>query len=135
MLLSKKDKEWLRKEIKEAVTEALTVEWTIEKRRDEKTGQPLATSEKKQETVFLPAVFVQLLPYYEGAMRGLHEDVSKNINKVNKMHAKIDTIGKLTVHNENLRKGIIEVKQLEALGAGETKQLDYVDADVIEETD
>ena len=51
-MLSKKDKEWLLEEIKKAVVETLTVEWEIEKVRDEKTGQPLAKPERKKESLF-----------------------------------------------------------------------------------
>ncbi len=132
MSLSKKDKEWLTKQIRNAVKEELTVEWTIKKRRDEKTGQPLAKPETKTEKVFLPAIFVQLLPFYEGAMRGLHEDVSKNMNKVNKMHSKIDTIGRLIVHNEHVLKSLLDMKQLEMLENDQLKQIECIEADVVE---
>jgi hypothetical protein len=70
-------KEELKELIKEAVRDALTVEITLEKVRDERSGQPLAVSERKTEKVFLPSLIVQMLPYQEGAMRGLQQDLTR----------------------------------------------------------
>jgi hypothetical protein len=77
-MLSKKDKEFLIREIRSAVKEELTVEIEMEKNRDERTGQKLAKSEKFIEKVFLPSMILQMLPYHEGALRGMQEDISKN---------------------------------------------------------
>ncbi len=132
MSLSKKDKEWLLEEIKKAVTETLTVEWTIEKKRDDKTGQPLAKSEKKTEKVFLPAVFVQLLPFYEGAIRGMQGDVDRSINRTNKMHDKIDIIGQMVVSNANVIKSLATSIQ-EQLTYPEMKKIDYIEGEVKED--
>ena len=63
--------------IGEAVREALTVEITLERVRDERTGQPLAVVERKTEKVYIPSLIAQLLPYQEGAMRGFQQDLSK----------------------------------------------------------
>jgi hypothetical protein len=63
--------------IREAVREALTVEVTMEKVRDERTGQPLSVIERKTEKVFLPSLIVQMLPYQEGALRGFQQDLSR----------------------------------------------------------
>jgi hypothetical protein len=63
--------------IREAVNEALTVEITLEKVKDERTGQPLAVVERKTEKVFLPSLIVQMLPYQEGAMRGFQQDLTR----------------------------------------------------------
>jgi hypothetical protein len=63
--------------IGEAVREALTVEITLERVRDERTGQPLAVTERKTEKVFLPSLLVQMLPYQEGAMRGFQQDLTR----------------------------------------------------------
>ena len=81
-MLSKSDKKWLKEEIRQAVTEALTVEIQWEKARDEKTGMPLVHKEYKVEDVFLPSFFVQHLKFHEGAFRGLQEtvDMVKNSN-------------------------------------------------------
>lgn len=70
-------KQELKELIKEAVTEALTVEVTLERVRDEKTGQPLAVVQRKTEKVFLPSLMTQMLPFYEGSMRGFQQDLSK----------------------------------------------------------
>ena len=132
MLLTKKDKEWLKEQIKDAVTEALTVEMTWEKHRDEKTGQPLAKPELKNEKVFLPSVFVQLLPFYEGAVRGLQKDVEKNINRMSKMYEKVDTIGQLVVQNANTVKslvGVVAQQQLEY----KPKQIEFIEGEVVED--
>jgi len=135
MLLTKKDKEWLKEQIKEAVTEALTVKITMEKRRDIKTGQPLAKPELFDEEVFLPSIFVQMLPFYEGAMRGLQTDVEKSINRMSKMHDKVDTIGKLVVQNANTIKGLagVVVQQLEH--RDEPKQIEFIEGEVKETDD
>lgn len=71
--------------VKRAVIDALTVEITWEKVRDEKTGLPLAAVERRNERVFLPAFFCQHLKFHEGAARGLHEDVSKKNNMIDGM--------------------------------------------------
>jgi len=67
----------LKSLIREAVKEALTVDMTVEKVRDERTGQPLAVVERKTEKVFLPSLIVQMLPYQEGALRGFQQDLSR----------------------------------------------------------
>lgn len=64
--------------VTEAVREALTVEWVVERRRDPATGQPLAVPVQEREKVFLPSAIVQLLPYHEGALRGLQADIGKH---------------------------------------------------------
>lgn len=73
----KMTKEELKAIIREAVNEALTVEMTIEKVRDEKSGQPLAIKERKTEKVFIPSLIAQMLPFQEGAMRGFQQDLSR----------------------------------------------------------
>lgn len=75
----------IEKAVGSAVIEALTVEITWEKVRDEKTGLPLAAVERRNEKVFLPAFFCQHLKFHEGAALGLHEDVSKKNNLIEGM--------------------------------------------------
>jgi hypothetical protein len=67
----------IREEVQSAVRSALTVTMTIERVRDERTGQPLAVVERKTEEVFLPSVIVQMLPFHEGAMRGFQNDLTR----------------------------------------------------------
>ena len=100
-MLSTKDKEWIKKTIKEVVMEALTIEWTIEKHRDEKTGQPLATPERVTEKVSMPAAFLQLVPYQEGALRGLQADVHKNNGITSQLTDKIGVISNILIQTEN----------------------------------
>jgi len=91
-----KDKE--RKELEElvrkAVWDALTVTMTLEKRRDEKTGVPLAHPEIKKEEVFLPSFIVQLLGFNEGAFRGLQADCGKAINTVKELSVGLEQVVK-----------------------------------------
>lgn len=84
----------LKQLISEAVVEALTVEITWEKHKDEKTGFPLATPELKTEKVFLPSFIMQHLKFQEGAFRGLQEDVDHAKNAMSNQVEKIDAIGK-----------------------------------------
>jgi hypothetical protein len=64
--------------VTEAVREALTVEWVVERRRDPATGMPLAVPLTERETVFLPSAIMQALPYHEAALRGLQADIAKH---------------------------------------------------------
>ena len=85
-MLSKKDKEWLSKEISElvdkAVVKALTVEMTWEKVLDDKTGQPLATKELLKEDVYLPSFWTQHLKYHEGVYRGMRKTLGEQRNRL-----------------------------------------------------
>lgn len=100
-MLTKNDKQWIKDIIKEVVVESLTVDWTIEKVKDDKTGQPLAVPERIKEKVFIPSAFLQMLPYHEGALRGMQEGVEKNNNKINDMEYKIKAIGNIMIQTEN----------------------------------
>ena len=85
-MLSRKDKEWLSKEIsgmvEKAVIKALTVEMTWEKVLDDKTGQPLATKELLKEDVYLPAFWAQHLKYHEGVYRGMRKTLGEQRNRL-----------------------------------------------------
>jgi hypothetical protein len=70
-------REAIRPVIAEEVRKALTAEITIEKIKDDRTGQPLAVVERKTESVFLPSLMVQMLPYHEGAFRGFQQDLTR----------------------------------------------------------
>jgi hypothetical protein len=91
----------LTKLIEQAVTNALTVEMTMEKVRDEKTGQPLAKKELIKEKVFLPSFLVQVLSQNEGAFRGLQEQTCKQSGKVDDLKTKVDAIGNVLLQTEN----------------------------------
>ena len=127
-MLKEKDKEFIKQSIKDGIQEALTVEWTVEKVRDEKTGQPLAVKETKKEKVFIPSVFIQLMPYLEGALRGMQKDVNKNNNKVENMQNQIQVIGSIMAQTEDSLKIIAvisdHIKQLEI---NVPKQIDCIE--------
>ena len=93
MRLKDKDKAWLREEIKAAVWEALTVDLTWEKVKDEKTGKPLATKEVISEKVFLPTFFCQHLKFHEGSYRGNQETLDKVKNNANALGKKVEVMG------------------------------------------
>lgn len=60
-----------------AVEQALTVEWTLERRTGD-DGRPLRVPEIRTEKVFLPSILVQQFYRHEGALRGLQEDLGKH---------------------------------------------------------
>ncbi len=116
-MLSNKDKQWITAAIREAVIGALTVEWTVEKVKDDKTGQPLAVAEKKTEEVFIPSMILQMLPYHEGALRGMQQDLNKNNNKINDMDNKLSSVGNILIQTENSLKCIAAMSDhLKTLG-------------------
>jgi uncharacterized coiled-coil protein SlyX len=96
--------EKLKTIIQEAVINALTVEITLEKRRDEKTGVPLAVPKIQKEKVFLPSFLVQQISFQEGAFRGLQEDVNKKNNAIDKLADKLDVVGKTLLGMESSAK-------------------------------
>ena len=103
--MKKKVREEVKQMIKEAVEEALTVEIQWEKMRDEKTGLPLKHPERRNEKVFLPALITQILPYHEGALRGMQETVDKEVKNSLAFAEKVEAItGIMISHEENLMK-------------------------------
>jgi hypothetical protein len=87
-MLSNKDKTWLAEMIELKVRQALTVKVRFEKRRNIETGQPLAVPEIEVRDVYLPAHWVEFLPFHEAALRGVQEtaDHTKN-NSVKNLKA------------------------------------------------
>jgi hypothetical protein len=79
-MLSSKDKIWLREMVQEEIKKALTVKARFEKKRNLETGQPLAVPEIEVRDVYLPAHWVEFLPFHEAALRGVQEtaDHTKN---------------------------------------------------------
>jgi hypothetical protein len=133
-MLSKKDKEWIKDVIKTAVTEALTVEWTIEKVRDEKTGLPLAVVERKTEEVFIPSVFIQLLSYHEGALRGMQEQTCKHSGKIDEVTSTMKIIGNIVLQTEKSLKQLAAVSDhIKQLDFNKVKELEY-DGEIIDES-
>ena len=93
----------LKSLIREAVKEALTVDMTVEKIRDERTGQPLAVVERKTEQVFLPSLIVQMLPYHEGALRGFQQDLSRTKKGLDQANAFISRLADAVEAQANTR--------------------------------
>ena len=79
-MLSSKDKKWLEEMMEAKIKDALTVKVRFEKRRNLETGQPLAVPEIEVRDVYLPAHWVEFLPFHEAALRGVQEtsDHTKN---------------------------------------------------------
>ena len=101
-MLSKNDKEWIKKALREIVTEALTVEVRFEQRRDTETGVPLKVPKEITKEVYLPAHWVEFLPYYEQSINLCQDAAQKARNRAAEAKqiaietgAKIDTVGKL----------------------------------------
>lgn len=126
--LSKEDKEWLLISIKKIVVEALTVEMEFEKVRDDKSGQPLAKPEMKKEEVFLPSAILQMLPYHEGALRGMQIDVNKNNNKINDLDNKIGIIGDILNQTENSLKCLAKMSDaVKQIGLNEESIIEVIE--------
>jgi hypothetical protein len=91
------NKEKLKQLITESVIEALTVDMTWEKRRDENTGLPLAVPEFKTEKVFLPSFIAQNIKFQEGAFRGVQEDFGKRQGEIAEATKHIEALGKFLI--------------------------------------
>lgn len=127
-MLTKGDKEFIKQSIKEGIKEELTVEWTLEKVRDEKTGQPLAVKELKKEKVFIPSMFIQLMPYLEGSLRGMQEDVEKNNNKINDMGNQIQVVGSILAQTEESLRCLAALSDhVKQLGLNSPKLIDVTE--------
>jgi hypothetical protein len=87
----------LREIIKSAVLDALTAEITWEKRKDEKTGLPLAVPETKTEKVFLPSFWAQNIKFQEGAFRGVQTDLGKKQGEIAEATKHIEALGNFLI--------------------------------------
>lgn len=82
-MLTDKDKKWLEELIENKIREALTVQVKMERNRDIETGQPLAVPKIEIKDVYLPAHWVEFLPFYEASIRGVQETSDHVKNSVN----------------------------------------------------
>jgi len=101
-MLTKKDKAWIKETLKEIVTEALTVEVRFEQKRDTETGVPLKVAKEITKEVYLPAHWVEFLPFYEQAINLCQDSSQKARNRAaeakqiaTETGAKIDAVGQL----------------------------------------
>ncbi len=91
-MLTNDDKTWLLNTIRKEIRDALTIKIRLERVRDMKTGQPLAVPELEVKDVYLPEMWVEMLPFQEGAFRGLQEQVCLNENRNNHQIGAISNI-------------------------------------------
>jgi hypothetical protein len=101
-MLSKADKKWIKATMREVITEALTVDIMMVQKRDKETGVPLKTPVEFKKEVYLPAHWVEFLPFYEQAIVACEvaSEQARNRAKQAKEKAietgsKIDAVGQL----------------------------------------
>jgi len=115
-MLTKKDKEWIEDTFTKLITKALTIDVMMERKRDPKTGVPLKTPIQFNKEVYLPAHWVEFLPFYEQsivAMETVTEQArnrsSDSLGKLEELQTKIDAIGQLYI---GLEKPLLAVAAL-----------------------
>ena len=101
-MLNKKDKIWIEETFKKLITEALTVEVRFEQKRDPETGVPLKVAKEFTKEVYLPAHWIEFLPFYEQAINLCQDSAQKAQNRAGEAKRiaietgdKIDVVGKL----------------------------------------
>lgn len=108
MLSEKKIRQILREEI----TAALTVKVRYEQVRDPETGQPLATPKIEVRDIYLPAHWVEMLPYLEGAIRGMQETTDKAVNRTIESHEAIRAMAELMIGAEENIKALAQASMI-----------------------
>lgn len=129
-------KEEIKKAVTEAIVEALTIDVTYEKHRDEKTGQPLATPELKKEKEYLPIWWMRYLPHYEASNRGIQETQDKQSNKIleltndiKELKQGMSVIGEIMLQTEKSLKAISgEAVRLKEIGNKEPIKIESKDS-------
>jgi hypothetical protein len=120
MGLSKKDKQWIKNTFRELICEFLTIKVKMEENKDKDTGKPLATPRMVEKDVFLPAWWVEYLPYYEGAMRGLQktqdntlkaqeESINKQADELKKLSVNVTAMAGIMLGVEDGIKKTVEI--------------------------
>jgi len=118
-MFSKKDKEFLREVIREEIRAALTVQVRFERRRDLKSGQPLSVPEVEVKDVYLPAHWVEFLPFHEAALRGVQETTDRAKNNSARNAEAVERMADIMISHENTIKALpIAVGRLRALTEG-----------------
>ena len=112
--MKQKDIDQIRQIIKEEIKSALTIPVRYERRKDIKTGQPLATPEIEMRDLYIPDFIVEYLPYTEGAIRGVQEQMCTLSSDVN---PKIEAVANVLIQFENSLKCVAamsdRIKQIE----------------------
>jgi hypothetical protein len=128
-MFSKKEQEWFGHMVEKTIKEALTIKVRFEKRRDEKTGQPLATPQIDIKDVYIPDFIVEYLPYTEGALRGMQEQVCQVGNTVTRDSEIIKAAAGALLNVEGAMKRIVAVGEgLKVVGAGGPRVIEALPA-------
>jgi hypothetical protein len=98
----------LLSQFNEAIRSALTVKVRYEQVRDPETGQPLATPKIEVKDIYLPDHWVEMLPYLEGALRGVQETTDHVKNKVDADHQAIEAMANLMIASEKSIKALAQ---------------------------
>jgi hypothetical protein len=123
-MLSKGDKEYLEQMVDEKIRKALTVTCRFEQRRDEKTGQPLAIPIIENRDVYLPAHWIEMLPYLEGSLRGVQETTDLVKNSVAGQKVLIDNMAGILIQSEESMKALLQLaSRAKELSAANIKEL------------
>ena len=112
-MLGKKDREWIEDTFRELITEALTVKVTMTRKRDPETGVPLKTPQIENKSVYLPAHWVEFLPFYEQAMVAMETVTEQARNRsasglkeLQDLQEKVNAIGQLYIGLEKPLKAV-----------------------------
>lgn len=125
-MLSKNDKQWLSQMMDEKIKDALTVKVRFEKKRNLETGQPLAVPEIEVRDVYLPAHWVEFLPFHEAAMRGCQETVDKLKNNDDKYGKTIEAMAGIMLSMENEIKAIGRIGEMaKQLSGGKVIEIEH----------
>lgn len=124
-MLTRKDKDF----IINAIKEALSVEVQME-RFDRING----VWEHKQEKVYLPELWVEYLPKYTGAIRGIQEDVDHMKNDIGSNTNKLQAVAGIFLQLENSLKSIAALSDgLKLLQPGKDTKL--IEGEIIDASD
>lgn len=115
-MLTSKDKKWIQASFRELITEALTVKVQMVQKRDRETGVPLKTEKHFEQDVYLPAHWVEFLPFHEQALVAMETVTEQarnrsadSLKELEELQTKIDAIGQLYI---GLEKPLLAVAAL-----------------------
>jgi hypothetical protein len=127
-MLSETDKIWLTNTIKKIVTDALTVKVKYEQVRDPDSGQPHAVPKMIERDEYLPAWWLQYLPFNEGALRGMQEDVTRHCAKIDQLEDKVKVIGNIMIQTENSLKCLASLSDhIKQIGIQPTTEIHLIE--------
>jgi len=97
-MLSKGDRNWIKKTIQEEFKEALLWKITVDK-GIRKPGD--VERHYETEDVNVLAFLAKYLPFVEGALRGMQEDADKTNNKILDLPIKLESIASILMDSES----------------------------------